>query len=177
MPENAFGIIAVGILYPVSLTAAFQLLRQNSEVSSERYFWLSVCFVLLGAGLVEAFGLTAQTTQMFRNLSAAQGWYGNRRGIQLEVIVGLCAIAITVFLMPGTFIPADRPSRRVFLNLALLLGLLALRTFSMHEIDAILNIAFAGQVTVHHLVEGFFLGFVFLNLRRAHRMRAAAVRL
>ena len=162
--------VAAGMLYLACLLLAIRLFRRCMPESQQRSYWLIVIIALMSAGIGEALGLPAQVTQMMRAGTVAQGLYYDRWGMQIEGIIAFFAIYITVAIILKPLIPPDRGSATVFHSLGMLLTFIAIRAVSVHEVDRLLRMPVAGQITLNNLIEGSLLFLVFWRLRAACRI-------
>jgi hypothetical protein len=84
-------------------------------------------------------------THWLRELAQLNGWYEHRRPVQYLAALGaLGALTWCARRGSGAGRPEDPAVRRVVVGLAVLLGLLALRTVSAHGTDAVLTARLAG---------------------------------
>ncbi|MBF0119507.1 MAG: hypothetical protein HQK79_11770 [Desulfobacterales bacterium] len=169
MPDKISGILVIGIMYMFSMIGVFNILRQKVEASSERTFWIILVFVLFLTFLIESSGLLEYLAQKTRNISAEEGWYRNRRGLQLEAIIGFCASVMTIYIVLKSFVPKDIYTQRIFVNITILLTFIFIRAVSIHEIDALLKIKVAGIITLNRTIEMLILFFLVLNLKNVNK--------
>ena len=161
--------IAIGLLYLACLAAALRLWRNSSRGETERTFWMIVSIVVLCAAATEALGLTLRATQMIRALAEAQGWYVQRWGVQIEVLLGCLTLAAVGSLVLKPKILSNPSAARVAKRLSLLLALMAVRIVSLHEIDGLLNSFIAESLTINRLIEGVILVLLLRELLAASR--------
>ncbi len=134
-------------------------------------FWLGLFCMLILLGLNKQLDLQTLLTQTARDLSKAQGWYYDRRPVQLLFIalVGLGGIAASV----GLAYALRRVIRRVWLavlGVAELMVFIVVRAASFHHVDQLL---FTGTVRLNWVLE---LSGISLIAIAAFRASAAASR-
>ncbi len=118
--------------------------------------------VLLGDVLV---------THTLRSLAKQEGWYGQRRSLQYGTVAVLALLALWfASRLARAFAASDAASVPVALGLTLLLALLALRTVSVHGIDALINLRVAG-VSVGRWLEFAGIGLVVRTAFQGLRLR------
>ncbi|MHC5113640.1 MAG: hypothetical protein ACYTGP_04335 [Planctomycetota bacterium] len=102
-------------------------------------FWALLAATLLFVGLDRPLGLMEQITATIRRLFLDQGWYGERRAMQLGVamVIGLGGLAMLTALLVRTreLLPRHAPA---FAGAAVVVMLLLARTLSYHQLDAVL---------------------------------------
>jgi len=110
-------------------------------------------------------------THTLRALAKQEGWYGERRSWQYGTVAVLALIALRVASRLGrAFAASDEASIPVAMGLTLLLALLALRTVSVHGIDAIINLRVVG-VSVGRWLEFAGIGLVLRAAFQSLRLR------
>jgi len=164
------GAVVAGMLYLACLVVAIRLFRRCMPESRQQSYWLIVIIALTSVGIAEGLGLPAQLLQMMRDGTVAQGSYIGRWWMQIEVIMALLAAYITVVIILKPLVPPDRGSAKVFQSLGMLLMFIAIRSVSIHELDLVLRMPVAGQITLNNLFEATFLFFVYWRLRSAQQM-------
>ena len=168
--ESGAAAVAAGMLYLACVLLAIGLYRKCAQGSRQRFYWLVVSSALMSAGIIEALGLPAKVTQMMRAELVAQGWYATRWGIQIEFVIALFAVCLAGSIMLKPLVPPDRGAAAVFRSLGMLLAFIAIRSVSVHELDALLRMNVAGRITLNNFLEGGLLLLVLWRLLFAHRM-------
>jgi hypothetical protein len=90
-----------------------------------------------GAALAGALSLGGEVSHAGRQAAWMEGWYGDRRAVQLAVVMVLAAttgLAAAVLLV----LPLARPTRVLAVTWTALAGFLAIRVVSLHAVDAVL---------------------------------------
>jgi len=124
---------------------------------------LAAIFATLAVGRV--FGLQWRLAEFFRRRAVVGGWYDERRGFQTWVVLAVAALAAAV-VIAIVAVSLRRKSPRtlaVFAPVATLLGFLAVRAVSLHQIDHLLYRRVAG-VEVNLAVELTLLALVAAGL-------------
>jgi hypothetical protein len=114
-------------------------------------FWLGLFCMLLFLGLNKQLDLQTLLTQTARDLSKAQGWYYDRRPVQLLFIalVGLAGVSASV----GLAYALRKVIGRVWLavlGIAELMVFIVVRAASFHHVDQLL---FTGTVRLNWVLE------------------------
>ncbi|MFZ4478380.1 MAG: hypothetical protein ACOYNZ_00655 [Rhodoferax sp.] len=110
-------------------------------------------------------------THTLRSLAKQEGWYGQRRSWQYGTVAVLALIALwTAGRLGRAFAASDVSSVPVALGLTLLLTLLALRTVSVHGVDAVINLRIVG-VSVGRWLEFVGIGLVLRGAFQYLRLR------
>lgn len=118
-------------------------LRLHYSTSAQRrqlqVFYGGQALLLLLLGLNREWGLLNTLTSYSRLTAMREGWYNLRRLAQVDLIIGLGVAALLMLLLAGW---CFRPIlRQQWLPLLLAIGLLtyvAIRTVSLHAVDAII---------------------------------------
>ena len=102
----------------------------------ERIFWFGLFMILCALGINKQLDLQTLVTAVGRCLADAQGWYEDRKAVQVEFILSLVACACGLmlwffWLLRGTW----RRSTVPMLGLGLLIGFVLVRATSFQNID------------------------------------------
>jgi hypothetical protein len=135
-----------------ALTTSFQTLLssfrgspapQNRKIAA-LWFLAGSCLAFLAVN--RALGLDTGLTILFRNIALREGWYADRRIFQLLAVLLLAAGVVLVLLL-GRWLNGRIPYlelRIVLVATLLLLGFVAIRACSFHDVDAVLARTLAG---------------------------------
>ena len=159
-----------GMLYSGCVLLAIALWRACRPQSPMRCCWLIIAAVIAVTAVIEALGLPTSLAQTVRVYSIEQGWYARRWNMQIEYCTALVAVCLTGAVFLKTRIPAFSGLAAVVRTLGVLLIFIALRSISLHELDAVLGLRLAGQITVNSLVEGGLLCILLRQMLRAWRL-------
>jgi hypothetical protein len=139
--------------------------------------WLIFCLVLMLLGINKQLDLQSWLTAFGRQVALENGWYQQRRQVQLDfiVVLGLTAIAVLVGLVRVLLVERQyRPTSGLSSGLALMgLGFLVcfvvIRAASFHHVDRLLRWQLGG-LTMNGFLELMGIGLIamgaMVNLRR-----------
>jgi hypothetical protein len=132
-------------------------------------FWGGLGALLLLLGVNKQLDLQTWLTLTARRIAIAQGWYENRRPVQMlfVVLVGLAGAAGFAFMW--RLVRAH--SRKLWLSLlgfVLLLVFVIMRAASFHHMDAVINFRFAG-LRMNWVLELGAIGLIALGTRQQRR--------
>lgn len=145
---SAWVIVAV---YVIALLLAVRAARGGT--ARDRKFWLIAALVLLVLGLNKQLDLQTDLTAFGRGLARQEGWYRDRRTVQLLMMAigGGIALAAGAWLLRLT--KGAHGSVRLGLVGLLVLGMFVmLRAASFHHVDVALG-ARVGGTKLHILLE------------------------
>lgn len=163
------GLIVTAYLGAAWLCVLNADIARNAGDASSIWYSAAIALSLLAANTVLHGDVLV--THTLRGLAKQEGWYGQRRSWQYGTVAVLVLIALWVASRLGhAFAASDQSSVPVALGLTLLLALLALRTVSVHGIDAIINLRLAG-VSFGRLMEFVGIGLVLQGALRCLRRR------
>jgi hypothetical protein len=116
-------------------------------------FWFALCGVLVFLGFNKQLDLQSCFTQVGREMAHSEGWYENRRIVQVIFIVilgliGLAIIAGSYWYIRGAW----RRYRMAFYGIVTLVFFVIVRATSFHHIDIFLQSTFGG-IAFNHILE------------------------
>ncbi len=130
---TVIGWITVASYFIVSVFSAMVVYNQFGR---HRMFWLILTVFLLALGINKLLDLQSALTAVGRCLAQAQGWYDERRAVQLRFII---SIIVMSFLFGCLLIwMMRRYLTRIWLALTgvlLLIGFVAIRAVGFHHFD------------------------------------------
>lgn len=133
--------------------------------------WYLAAAVLCLLGLNTVLQLDVILTQTARTAAKFDGWYGQRRALQYELLAGLVLMALLAWWrLRAAFVAAIPESEPVALGMALVVLVLLMRAVSAHGTDALLNLNLAG-FSAQRWLEFGGLGLVALGCWRCLRLR------
>ena len=109
---------------------------RRAPVRREMAFWAVLAAGLLALAVNKQLDLQSGLTAVARCLAQADGWYEDRRRVQLTFIAGVAGIAMTGAVGAAWFM--RRSLSRVWpavLGVALVLGFVAIRAAGSHRVD------------------------------------------
>lgn len=143
-------VVAAGMVFRVIAREA--MLEPWLEVTEKRLWW---CLLLgvVALGVNKQFDLQTAFTELGRMLAHAQGWYEDRRRVQVAFIAAwsvlgltLCAVLVWVsFGMPKSTIMA-------LYGAVFLVAFVGIRAASFHHVDAFINLSWF-DVKVNVIIE------------------------
>ena len=175
--------IIVGVYYGIALLALIFHIQGRRELGetggkSQFYFWLAM---LLGAlGIARHMGLLRWFTELGRALAREQGWYWQRTATQQEIIQSFyygCGLLflLLIWLNRHTIVRYGA----VLIGVVMLIGFLAIRSVSLHSVDAMLNyrqILGVRWGTAFEIGSLLWIGIMLLLPSLLHRYSASAQR-
>lgn len=137
---------ATVLLYLVATVLAFQASRAAFPAatrSRERAFWVLTALILGALAINKQMDLQSALTALGRCLAHAQGWYGQRRTVQLAFLVGLGVLAVMFLaallgLMRGSWTRSALPVT----GLVFVCTFVLMRAAGFHHMDRLLGVPF-----------------------------------
>jgi hypothetical protein len=111
---------------------------------SEMIFWSGLTVLLVVLGVNKQLDLQTWLTITGRHIAIAQGWYEQRRVVQLFFILLVGLTAFAGFVAMSRLVRRNRELRLPRLGLVLLLTFVIVRAASFHHIDSLINLHFGG---------------------------------
>jgi len=119
------------------------LSHRYSAAKSERNFWLVIAVVMALLGVNKQLDLQSWLTELGRDMALANGWYNERRFVQVMFISWLTIIALGVAVWLGHRLGEfSKHAKLAGLGLVLLAFFVVMRASSMHHVDALLSLSF-----------------------------------
>ncbi len=129
--ELAYFVVAVSCW-----RSARKLALNYGGAWQEHHVWQAMAALFLGLCISKLLGLETALTDAGRNLAFSEGWYKQRHGVQLAVIVlviVLCAFAIIILLMRAVNTPLS--TLLALTGASFVVAYLMLRVVSFHPVD------------------------------------------
>ena len=133
-------------------------------------FWFALCGLLVFLGFNKQLDLQTCFTQVGRDMAHSEGWYENRRIVQLIFIVILLLAGVATIVASYWYIHgAWRRYRLAFYGIVTLVFFVIVRATSFHHIDIFLQSTFGGIAFNHILEVGgiLFIAFCAWNATRS----------
>ncbi len=131
---------------------AFKVSFSSSDIFStdlagkQKIFWSTVAIILLFLGLNKQLDLQSLLTAMGKFYAKRDGWYENRRELQMFVILGAIIVMVTSFLLFVVNMgEIFKTNRLAIIGLAFLVLFIALRATSFHHMDMLINFTVFGM--------------------------------
>lgn len=117
----------------------------NSRPSGVTLLWAGLAALLLLLGINKQLDLQSLLTQVGKDLAHAQGWYEQRRGVQVAFIAAVAGVfgllgSTALWLARGRL----RELRLALVGTAFLLAFVVARAASFHHVDVLLYMDLGG---------------------------------
>lgn len=146
------------LLYGAAGWTTWRLLRgwKESHTSAQRYehwFWRALLIGLTLLGINKQLDLQSALTEIGRILADKQGWYADRRQLQMAFIAGVAVMSLTLFAV-ALHLTWGAPASTLWALLGGtgLLLFVIIRAASFHHVDEVLGRSFSG-LRVNWLLE------------------------
>ena len=115
-----------------------------SHWKQHRALLLVFALLMIILGINKQLDLQTFMTNVGREMAEAQGWYENRRMVQIALLavlgIGVLVLGMVVMRVRGVL----RPHRMALVGMLFLLGFVAMRASSFFKVDRLLGFEFAG---------------------------------
>ena len=141
-----------------SLRATLIALRADPRGQSSKRqllptFWFVLCGMMVFLGFNKQLDLQTCFTQVGRDLARSEGWYQERRVVQLLFVVFMLLLGMATVAASWWYIhSAWRRYRIAFLGIIYLVVFVIIRAASFHHVDIFLKSSFAG-LAFNHILE------------------------
>jgi hypothetical protein len=108
----------------------------HSAASSERQLWRTISILFVGLGINKQLDLQTAFTELGRMIAFDEGWYGERRTVQLWFVMGV--VLICIFIAIILLIWARKspiPTWLALIGTTTVLAFVLIRAASFHHID------------------------------------------
>jgi hypothetical protein len=166
---TVMGWVTVALYFLAALASFAAGVRQRPE----RGFWIALAVLLIALGINKQFDLQSAMTAVGRCLAQAQGWYEDRRAVQLAFISGL--LGISAIVMITVLISLRRSLGRVgvaILGFGLLVTFVAVRAIGFHGFDRFIHAEAAFGIRANWILE--IGGIVLILVNAAFAIRRPA---
>jgi hypothetical protein len=154
-----------------ALLVSPQRLGRIPAPARERALWLALAIVLLLLGINKQLDLQTALTEMARLIAYEQGWYQDRRGVQLAFIVVVALVGVWLVYAVRRLADGCGPHMRAVLAGAVLLAcFVTIRAASFHHIDRLLGTHLLG-FKLNWIFELGGIAFVTTGALRAGRLK------
>ena len=142
------------VLYAVTSAMAVMVLRRGPVfIRPVRWFWGLIAFGMAFLAVNKQLDLQSALTAAGRCLAVAQGWYDDRRVVQLGFIIGLLLAAAALLVAALAVLRRDLGRNAVAaFGLAFVCGFVLVRAVGFHGFDAVINSTLQG-LRVNWLLE------------------------
>jgi hypothetical protein len=150
---TVMGWVTVAAYLGTAAIAFYAARRAGAAGRRQGLFWLLLAALLLLLGVNKQLDLQTWFTVTARKLARAQGWYEQRRIVQLVFIAGIAAAAMIAFLLIWRLVAHQaRDLWLPLLGLSVLLCFVVIRAASFHHLDQFLRFRVSG-VKMNWLLE------------------------
>jgi len=138
------------LAYVISAGLAFVRARDayaalTPEGGALKQFWLFLSILLALMAINKQLDLQSALTAFGRCLSFAEGWYGERRHVQMLFVTGVALaggfVMFVIFWLMRRYLQTQWP---VLLGLSLLVTFVVVRAASFHHVDMLINTRLLG---------------------------------
>lgn len=174
--DPSFGGWLTVALYAAAAWATWRVLRDWDMLPPvvarrEKWFWHMLFLGLVMLGINKQLDLQSALTEIGRMLADQQGWYENRRQVQVAFIVGIGLMGGTVFAATLNLIwGAPAATLWALLGSAGLMLFVVIRAASFHHIDEMLGRDISG-LRINWMLE---MGMLLVIIASAWRRRGQA---
>lgn len=162
------------LLYVIAAWTVWRLLqgwdvRRTGKAQNERWFWRALFVALVLLSINKQLDLQSALTELGRIVAEKQGWYENRRQVQMAFIAGIALMGMTLMALTLNLTwGAPAATLWALLGTTWLIVFVVVRAASFHHIDALLGHS-AGGLRINWLLEMGGLVVIIASARR--RMR------
>lgn len=136
---------ATVLLYLAAMVLALQARRAAFPAATrgrERAFWMLAALILGALAVNKQLDLQSALTALGRCMAQAQGWYGQRRPVQVAFLVGLAVLAVVFLatllrLMRGSWSRSALPVA----GLVFVCTFVLMRAAGFHHLDRLLGVS------------------------------------
>ena len=153
------------LAYLALVVAAWAAAADRSRPERERRVLFAAGIVAILAALAELAGAGGHLAQIGRTVAHDEGWYQGRRRVQAVVILGLAVVSL-VASVTAIWLTRSQPwsVRGLVVLVVVLVGFVAIRTVSLHQVDGYLYTRVSGNLTLGTTLEVIIVGLMVLWL-------------
>ena len=146
------GWITVFAYFLVAIICIQAMTSVNSN-KSENLFWLFLTIFLVALGINKQLDLQSLLTQVGRDFAIEQGWYKDRRTVQMIfiILIGLLGVTGTAVLLK-IYWNANTAIKIAFSGCIILFAFILIRASSFHHMDMFINMKLA-DVRINGILE------------------------
>jgi hypothetical protein len=122
------------VLYFLAMASCWMTARNNGIKESR--VWVAISILFLGLGINKQLDLQSALTEAGRVLAFEQGWYEQREVVQLDfiILVAMLCVSVVIILLIWMW-RAPIPTWFALLGTTLVIGFVLIRAASFHHID------------------------------------------
>ena len=126
--------------------------KRNVATRDKRLFWSTLAFVLVFLGFNKQLDLQTLLTLTGRRIAIAQGWYENRRVVQLIFVALIGAAGLLSIWFMNRLVRKYPELRLALVGFVAILAFVVIRAASFHHVDQLINFRLGG-VRMNWLLE------------------------
>jgi hypothetical protein len=131
--------------YAFAVLLCLRCARLEQPSKAHRSFWWFLACVLAALGLNKQLDLQTLLTQLGRDLAIAQGWYEERRKVQMALIALLAAFGLGAHMVVFQAVrKLGSEVRWAVAGLVCLMVFIIVRATSFHHVDLMLHLEIGG---------------------------------
>ena len=147
---TAMGWVTVVCYLAAAVLAVFVFFWQTGR---QRIFWLGLAIFLVALAVNKQLDLQSALTAAGRCMAQAQGWYEERRSVQVIFIVAIICFSFSVAVSSAWLLRRDLTEIWLALvGLAFLAAFIAVRAAGFHHFDQFIDVEF-GSVRMNWALE------------------------
>ena len=136
--DLSIGVWVTVVLYFIAAWTAWRAFKVSE--GRERSLWLLICLMLVALGINRQLDLLTTLTEIGRVLAFKQGWYGDRRIVQICFIIGVAAVCADIAVRLLWLAHKTAFSTQLaLLGMVIVLAFVLIRAVSFHEIDHLIG--------------------------------------
>lgn len=150
---HLMGWVTVACFIGTALLALLVLRRGPQMRRRVAGFWAVLAGILLFLALNKQLDLQSAMTAAGRCIAIAEGWYSDRRRVQVAVILGICAAGLVLVALGFAALRQDlRRNALAVAGLALVVSFVLVRAVGFHGVDALIGMSVA-NIRLNWLLE------------------------
>jgi len=150
---HLMGWVTVGCYLGTAFLAVMVLGRGPFMRRRVRAFWAVLAGIMLFLAVNKQLDLQSAMTAAGRCIAIAEGWYGDRRRVQVTVILGICAAGLVLVVLGFAALRHDlRRNAIAVAGLALVVSFVLVRAVGFHDVDALIGMSVA-DIRMNWLLE------------------------
>jgi hypothetical protein len=127
------------VLYFLAVWATWKA-ANRSFLEKEKTLWRMISIMFIGLGVNKQLDLQSALTEIARIIAFDEGWYDQRRVVQIWFIVGVATFCLLIALILSWFAyDTSLPARLALFGTVLVLAFVLIRAASFHHIDQLIG--------------------------------------
>lgn len=157
------------VAYFCSAAFTFKVFLSSSHIFSaglvakQKGFWLTLAVILFFLGINKQLDLQSLLTAIGKYYAHRDGWYENRRELQIFIVISTIIFMLTLFLLFVVNMgELFKTNRLAIVGLAFLLLFIMLRATSFHHMDMLIDFTILG-VRLNWVLELSGIGMILIS--------------